>query len=342
MTAKEVQAIGGTLRQVANAARVSPDSLRSWRRAFDGTSNIEWRGRPPERSARVDRQELLDDLKQNGMHQSIESLQREHRKLAKREVRDLVRRARNVVARRGAWRRTEDWLRPGVLWALDHTFEGEGQGAPVLVVRDVAARKNLLAIPVADKSLPWVEACLDALFEKHDAPLVLRMDGGFVGTEFFEFLARHGVLPWVTHPGSPWENGSVERANGDLKRRVAGLCEALGLPDSARVQLYERARVQSNTRVYPRAFKGKTPEEVWARRQNIQPDERAELGRLYTLHLEEEEKCLRAQEPEAKIEHEAERRALEQALVDLGFLVVRSVRFTPPISTKRSRKIACA
>jgi len=204
-----------------------------------------------------------------------------------------------VKQQRGTRRRTEKWTRPGVLWSLDHTFEGEGQDTPMLVVRDVAARKNLLAVSVGDKSLVVVAVCLLALFEEHGAPLVLRMDGGFVGGEFFVFLAAHGVRWWVTRPGSPWENGSVERSNGDLKRRVERILEARGLPASGRVELYEEARVQSNTRVYPRAFKGKTPEQVWAARAAIQPYERAELERRYTLYILEEEICLRGSEPKA-------------------------------------------
>lgn len=336
--ARRVKEAGGTYREVAQRLGVSDQTLRRWR-----TQRLEdamrWRGRRPTRTSRELRQALLDDLKENGFQLSVESLQQCHRSLAKREVIDLVRRARAVMSRRGRYRRTESWQRAGSAWSLDHTDEDGGRKAPRLVVRDLAARKNLAAEAVPDKQLGGVIATLDTLIEKHGAPLVIRADGAFAGKRMGQYLGLRGVMRWVTRPGSPWENGAVERANGDLKRRVKGLEEVTSEELRVSDSLFARALEQSNRRVHPRDFGGRTPQEVWAARRRIQPDERVAFQERFNSILAEESCGLYCEAVEEKIRVEVERGALERALIELGYLKVRSVRITPPISTRRAIRI---
>lgn len=333
-TAKRVREAGGTYREVAHRVGISEQTLRVWRRSVDDGA-IRWRGLPPQRSGREHRQALLDDLKENGFHLSVESLQRRHPELAKREVADLVTRARRVVASRGKHRRSEEWPRAGVVWALDHTDDEREGALPRLVVRDLGSRRNLAAEAVEDKTIAAVIEVLTGLFVDHGPPLVLRVDGAFAGEKMGAFLEEWGVVRWVTHPGSPWENGSVERTNGDLKRRVRGLEEARTESVVDRDGLYEVALEQSNKRVHPRAFGGRTPEDVWRDRRPIQPSERGTLRDRFNSERASESRGLNSGREGRKIEAEVERRAL----VDLGYLVVRSVRVTPPISTRRATMI---
>ncbi len=337
--ARRAKEKGGTYREVACRVGISEQTLRVWRRtSSDG--EVRWRGRPSKRSSLAERQALLADLQVRGFHTSVESLQRLHPGLAKREVADLVRRARRVKSHRGARRRAETWLRPGAVWALDHTEDRGRDGEVRLVVRDLGSRRNLIAKAVESKSLAPVKRVLTGLFLAYGPPLVLRVDGAFAGPSMAKELERWGVLRWVTRPGSPWENGSVERANGDLKRRVRGLEEVTRGWASNSDELYRRAVQQSNEEVHPRAFGGRTPEQVWSERRPIQPRERRALRRRFNTERARESRRLNCGSGERKIASEVERRALERALVDLGYLEVRSERIAPPITTRRALRIS--
>ncbi len=243
------------------------------------------------------------------------------------------------MAQRGRRRQSEVHRRPGAFWAIDHTFDQE---VPVAMVRDLAARRGLLAEPMETKSPKELIPVLEDVFRAHGAPLVLRMDGGFHDREFFEFLDQHGVIAWVTQPGSPWENGSMEGSIGVGKRYVGGLCEARGVAAVDRPEMYRVAMHHINTRVFPRAFGGRTAEEVWEEREPIQVDERERFHERFNILFEEIEKHLRRADWPSKIEPEATRRALARVLVEMGFLEIRSVRITPSIPTRRARKIPCA
>ncbi len=301
--ATKIKEAGGTYKEVARRLGISDQTLRAWR-GQQKEQAIHWRGRPPKRSNRMDRQALLDDLKANGFHLSVEAMWHRHPRLARREVIDLVRRARAVRARRGRYRRTEKWRRAGAVWALDHTDDVPGEELPRIVVRDLGAKKNLAARAVPDKTLGPVIDALDDLIDEHGPPLVIRADGAFAGKTMQDYLASRGVFRWVTRPGSPWENGSAERANGDLKRRVRGLEEVAPEARRVRDELFEQAIEQSNRRVHPRAFSGRTPEEVWQDRAPIQPDERAEFRRVFKSKLEVESRRLNSETKGRKIEQE--------------------------------------
>ena len=74
--------------------------------------------------------------------------------------------------------------------------------------------RECLAIVVARRlRADDVLACLTQLFDERGPPASLRSDNGP------EFTAPHAVRAWLPrvgvtilfiHPGSPWENGSVE------------------------------------------------------------------------------------------------------------------------------------
>ena len=62
-------------------------------------------------------------------------------------------------------------------------------------------------------------ACLTQLFVERGPPASLRSDNGpeFTAHAVRAWLPRVGVTTLFIHPGSPWENGSVESFNGKLR-----------------------------------------------------------------------------------------------------------------------------
>lgn len=83
--------------------------------------------------------------------------------------------------------------------------------------------RNRLVIDVARslKSEDVLERLSD-LFVRRGVPQYLRSDNGseFTATKVREWLARVGVTTLFIEPGSPWENGYVERFNGKLRDEV--------------------------------------------------------------------------------------------------------------------------
>ena len=71
------------------------------RRVRAGSGWVMRRGRPAERACQAERQEVIARLKEDGLDQSIASLQDQFPRLARREVADLVQRARAVAQARG-------------------------------------------------------------------------------------------------------------------------------------------------------------------------------------------------------------------------------------------------
>ena len=80
--------------------------------------------------------------------------------------------------------------------------------------------RECLAIVVARRlRADDVLACLTQLFVERGPPASLRSDNGpeFTAHAVRAWLPRVGVTTLFIHPGSPWENGSVESFNGKLR-----------------------------------------------------------------------------------------------------------------------------
>ena len=98
-----------------------------------------------------------------------------------------------------------EWLRPGTVWAMDHTEPPEkieDEFACVLVVRDLASRRQLAALPQRSPTDSAVADALEELFIRHGAPLVVKSDNGgaFTGLETRSVLERWGGAATAVPP----------------------------------------------------------------------------------------------------------------------------------------------
>ncbi|MCG3125078.1 MAG: hypothetical protein GIKADHBN_03599 [Phycisphaerales bacterium] len=112
----------------------------------------------------------------------------------------------------------------------------DGVFSRLLLVRDLASRVTLLALPCTDESAWAVAASLERLFILHGPPLVLKSDNGspFTAEVVADVLAK-GVVTHLRSPVyTPRYNGSVESTGGCLKARAAQIAGCSGQTGSGR------------------------------------------------------------------------------------------------------------
>src|SRR5207245_3368482 len=141
----------------------------------------------------------------------------------------------------------------------------------ILVVRDLASGKTLLAGPVPSADADATVAALEALFRAHGAPLVLKSDNGghFTAESVSTLLERWGVLHLRSPARTPTYNGAVESAIGWLKERIAYVAHRNGSVALWTVADVEEARCLANDTLRPRGARGPTPTESWLARVPI-------------------------------------------------------------------------
>jgi len=184
------------------------------------------------------------------------------------------------------------WMRPGTVWAMDHTRPPgavDGLYPYVLLVRDLAGHFQVGAMPqIAATGRAVADALVD-LFERHGAPLVLKFDnhGAFTGREVREVLEQYDVLPLVSPWYLPQYNGSVEAGAGHFKTRTHFLAARMNHPEQWTANIVEGARVMANRILRPWGKDGPTPDEQWKARRKITHGERQMLRHGYETRLAE-------------------------------------------------------
>ena len=152
--------------------------------------------------------------------------------LSRRELACLaedVRKEQNDVERRNLHR--VEWLVPGIIWAIDGTtYVDECSGKyEIMTVRDLGS-KYLLRPMVTQ----WTPCCREVaghteeLAGTQDPPLFIKIDnaGNLVGQEHMNALAAHRIIPLISPPVYPRYNGSLEKAQDDIKNAI---CKSLPL-----------------------------------------------------------------------------------------------------------------
>jgi transposase InsO family protein len=249
------------------------------------------RGRPVLRSARAQREQVLDLLDTVGPGLGLPSLQGHCADMPRAELRDLRRRYRRVWVRRHHHAlHVLHWQQPGRVWAIDFAQPplplAEGW-ADVLAVRDLASGQQLLWLPVA--AAAETAAALQMLFRLYGAPLVLKMDNGsaFAAAATQALLALGQVEPLFSPPGWPAYNGAIEAGIGALKARTHAPAACHGHPEVWRGADLEAARATANELARPRGVPGPTPAQLWSQRRPVQAAERAAF-RATVVHLGED------------------------------------------------------
>ena len=120
---------------------------------------------------------------------------------------------------------------PNDVWCMD--FKGywysDNEKIIPFTVRDLYSRKILEIRAVPTTSTEYVRQVLSALFRKYGLPKVIRSDNGepFASssnqlglTRLSAWLIRLGIRPDRTKPGTPGQNGSLERMHADMAREL--------------------------------------------------------------------------------------------------------------------------
>jgi transposase InsO family protein len=228
------------------------------------------------------------------------------------------------------------WTQPGTVWAMDYTeveARIEGQYRYLLLVRDLGSGKTLLAQPCHSESEKVAVAALTELFKKHGAPLVLKADNGsaFAAQGTRALLETYGVLALYSPPRTPRYNAACEAGIGGLKTRVRHLAACAGRPGEWTCEDIERARCWGNAHGRPFGRTRPTPDEAWARRVRPSPEACDALRAAFHEHLGAL-KASRTSEPGRSRLALERRTALSRALVELGYLEIKSRRVSLPIT----------
>lgn len=307
------------------------------------------RGRPVEDLDRDTRADILTVFSLMGPHASLAALRDLFPQVARGALDNLLERCRSVYRRRKRWLvHTLRWTRPGAVWAADFTEPPapiDGQYRYLLLVRDLASGRQLLALPCDGEDAGVVVAALRFLFRLDGPPLVLKMDNGsaFISAELETLLREHGVFALFSPPGTPAYNGSVEAGIGSLEVRAFYESAWHDRPGEWTCDDVAAARRQANDTAHPWGLGGPTPERAWENRSRVTETEAQQFRSAYDHHRERE--CAERGIPSWQLRSHwlrasIDRVALSRALIERGYLLIRSRRVTPPITLAFAGRIS--
>ena len=307
------------------------------------------RGRPIEDLERDTRADILAAFSLMGPHATLAALRDLFPEVARGALENLLERCRSVYRRRSRWLvHTLRWTRPGTVWATDFTTPPaliDGVYPRLLLVRDLASGRQLLGLPCPGESAGLVVAALRFLFRLSGPPLVLKMDNGsaFISAEVKTLLQEHGVFALFSPPGTPAYNGSVEAGIGSLEVRAFYESARHDRPGEWTCDDVAAACRQANDTAHPWGLGGPTPEQAWRDRTRINEIEARAFRSAYDH--ERERACAERQIPAWQhqshwLRASIDRVALSRALIERGYLLIRSRRVTPPITLKYAGRIS--
>lgn len=148
------------------------------------------------------------------------------------------------------------WTKPRICWAMDDTHlftEAEGTKIWIHNIKDLGSQYILPPVTGLIMSGKEVADNLKTLFERFGAPLVLKRDNGsnLCSKEVNTVLRKYKVIALTSPAYYSMYNGSIEQANGLLKKRIGTLCEKHQLQINRRNApvLAELAAHEENNRV---------------------------------------------------------------------------------------------
>ncbi len=329
---------------------LSGSSLSRWvRRWREDRMALRPRGRPVEDLERDTRAGILSVFSLMGPHATLAALRDLFPEVARGALENLLDRCRSVYRRRSRWLvHTLRWTRPGTVWATDFTEPPAPIGGLyrwLLLVRDLASGRQLLALPCDGEGAGLVVAALRFLFRLWGPPLVLKMDNGsaFISAEVKTLLQEHGVFALFSPPGTPAYNGSVEAGIGSLEVRAFYESARHNRPGEWTCDDVAAACRQANETAHPWGLGGPTPDLAWQGRTPITEIE-AQLFRSAYDHQQERACAERDITPSQNASHwlraSIDRVALSRTLIERGYLLIRSRRVTPPITLQYAGRIS--
>jgi transposase InsO family protein len=341
--------LGFTGAKAAGRLGIHPRTLQHWQGQWqENHLAAAPRGRPQYRTDAITKSAMVEVLEELGPSIGVPTLKLKFPTVPRSQLgaccrayhRDLY-----VAAQETACHLT--WIVPGSVWATDFTEPPQpidGLFPYVLLVRDLAASRQLLAMPATAPLARVVVAAMLELFLRYGAPLVIKADNGkcFVGHLLLELMMHFGVTPLFSPPYLPQYNGAVEAGNGSLKTytRLEALRHGrtVWTPDDLEV-----ACEVANCSARPWGATGPSPNDRWDARRSITDSQRqrfqttlATLKPQVAAELGLRPQDLKRRAVRAIVDRTATRRALE----GLGFLFVSGGPFRPPLNLEKCHGIS--
>jgi hypothetical protein len=321
---------------VCDAVGAAPRTLWAWSEGWRSERlAAKPPGRAPTRAAPPTRRAVRAWLAEHGESTGVASLKAAFSFLPFSELSRLKRhfvRQRQRVARAQAGRL--HWRRAGVAWAIDFTHapleSGERES---LVVRDLASRATLLARPCGAPDARASASALRSLFLEHGAPLVVKRDNGspFAAAATETVLRHFGVVSLASPVRRPAYNGSCEAGIRWLKERARHAARRRGAAARWTADDLVAGLREGNEILRPFGWRGPSPAQAFARRTPIADPERKTFRETVERYAGQE-RARRGPDPGARTRACAQRAATRRALVDLGYLEIKTRRVSPPIS----------
>jgi transposase InsO family protein len=352
---------GRSLWDASRDLGIAPKTLLDWQQAWKKSRlRASSRGRPVKPVPVHVRESVVGTLRRMGPTTGVSVLHGLFPDVPRRSLEEILHEYR-LQYRRNEQETIEDlkWTEPGTVWAADYTeppMPIDRGYRKILVVRDLASGKQLMALPVPQENGWATAAALESLFLEHGAPLVLKSDNGSpLKAEIVQNLLKTSrtVALW-SPPQYPQFNGACEAGIGSLKTRAHHLAAWNGRPGQWTCDDVEGARLMANETARPLGLDGPTPDELWAARRPVLADEKDVLQDTVDRYVREEEQRrnekarevsgsvsdARTSEDSSQERDDVVRSAIRRALVKHGYLVTRRRRITSPILAQKTANIS--
>jgi transposase InsO family protein len=339
---------GLTLAQIANDLSLPARTLRQW--DYDQhvkLVSVRALGRPALRSARLDRNEVIELLDELGPATGVPMLRACFPNMPRAELADLLKRYRRLwQLQHTQVQHRLRWPTPGIVWAMDFTEAPNLEGGLypyLLAVRDLASGRQLW-LPLTNADANQTIPALLPLFLGHGAPLVLKTDNGspFCAGATLEFLQDWNVIPLFSPPRCPRYNGSIEAGIGSLKTRTEQYATHNGRPTLWTCHDAAAARTQANATARPRGPNGPTPDDLWRARSRITPEQRT----LFQDSVNQQRDHARLSEGwpstgplKPKNARALDRQAIRRALCEHGYLFFKRRTIPLRVFSKKTANI---
>jgi transposase InsO family protein len=324
--------------------------LKKWIDGFEKNGlALEPRGRPVKESDWEQRLAVLALFDTLGPDIGLPTLQQFFGAMPKRELEDLARNYRKVhYDGKRVSVHALSWSHAGAVWAMDYTAPPriiEQRFRTILVVRDLASGKLLLALPAeADSAQTTVDA-LRALFAEHGPPLVMKSDNGghFVAQAVEALLEAHGVVHLRSPFNMPSYNGACEAGIGSLKIRAHIEAARHDRPGEWTLDDVEAARLRGNELGRPFGARCGSPDSMWADRSPLLEEARTQFQALVCQNRLEELSRRGYQDGTPvgeSVRLSIGRASIGRALSQLGFVQYRRRSIPLPINPGLRSRIA--
>jgi transposase InsO family protein len=305
-------------------------------------------GRPCQRSAPKQRNEVIALLEEVGPALGVPSLRDCFPTMARAELADIVKRYRRVWRHRHRQPlRILHWQVPGSVWAADFAEAPQpidGLYPYLLAVRDLASGQQLLWLPITAADSDEVIHALASLVARFGAPLVLKTDNGspFSAGPLREFLHQAVILPLFSPSYTPEYNGAAEAGNCSLATRTETHASRQGHPNYWTFDNVAFAPAEANATARPHGPSGPSPQQIWHDRPTITAQQRsafqATVNRCRDDYRSEHDRPLVGPLTDYQ-ERAQDRQAIRRALEEHGYLLYSRRRIPLPITNKKVANI---